>query len=253
MFNKLVASEGKQKKNMTPGGIVVSIILHGLLIVGFIAIGVNAEGVAKKADEIVDFVDVEEEEKPKEEPPKPEEPPPPPPKVEEAPPVVKGTQELVPPEEPPARIPDVDPTQKAVNVADYSAEGKLGGVANGVENGVAQDVTNRETPPDQGTYEIDAVEEKPSISNSSEVQRALERNYPPLLRDAGITGTVTVRMRVNESGRVDAESITIENSSNEGFNDATKRAVERIRFRPAKVGGRAVKVWVTLPITWTIR
>jgi hypothetical protein len=29
--------------------------------------------------------------------------------------------------------------------------------------------------------------------------------------------------------------------------------VERMRFRPAKVGGKAVKVWVTLPVTFQLQ
>jgi outer membrane biosynthesis protein TonB len=34
------------------------------------------------------------------------------------------------------------------------------------------------------------------------VQRALERNYPPLLRDAGIGGTPVVWFFIDENGRV---------------------------------------------------
>ncbi|MBV9108463.1 MAG: energy transducer TonB, partial [Gemmatimonadetes bacterium] len=128
-----------------------------------------------------------------------------------------------------------------------------GGVANGVDNGQAQDVTNRTAPPDEGTYELSAVEEQPSLSNSSEVQRQLARNYPPLLRDAGVTGQVVLRMRVMEDGHVDPESISVESTSNDAFGDAAKRVVERMRFRPAKVGGHAVKVWVTLPVTFQLQ
>ena len=42
---------------------------------------------------------------------------------------------------------------------------------------------------------------RPELRNSSAVQAALVRNYPPLLRDARVEGTVTVRFRVNEEGR----------------------------------------------------
>jgi protein TonB len=130
--------------------------------------------------------------------------------------------------------------------------GTAGGVANGVANGQAQDVTNRTAPPDEGTYELSAVEEQPALSNGAEVQRQLSRQYPPLLRDAGVVGTVTLRMRVLENGTVDPESISVENSTHEAFADAAKRVVERMRFRPAKVAGKAVKVWVTLPVTFQL-
>lgn len=251
MFNKL---DRKKQTFWSPTSIGVALLLHVLLGYGAYAAGLGQEAQKKSKEELVDFMEIEEE-KPEEvkEEPKPEEPPPPPPPEPEAPPpVVKGFQELVPPEEPPARIPDVDPTQQAANLEDFSGVGKAGGVAKGVETGVAQDVSEREAPPEVGTYELSAVEEQPDLSNRSEVARQLSRNYPPLLRDAGVTGTVTIRMRVNEDGRVDASSITVENATHDAFGDAARRVVERMRFRPAKVGGRPVKVWVTLPVNFTL-
>ncbi|HEX5726766.1 MAG TPA: TonB family protein [Longimicrobiaceae bacterium] len=248
MFNKLVASTGRKKSFWSPTTIIVSVIIHVLLGAGAYAANLGYEKNKAKKDELVDFIELEEE-KPKEpEPPKPEEPPPPEPEPEAPPPVVKGFQELIPPEEPPAVIPDVNPDQTATKAEDFSGLGKAGGVAEGVDNGVAQDVSDREAAPDEGTYELSAVEEIPSLSNRSEVQRQVERNYPPLLRDAGVTGSATLRMRVNEDGRVDAESITVESATHDQFGEAAKKAVQRMRFRPAKVGGRPVKVWVTLPI-----
>lgn len=257
MFKKLVASEGTKSGVFTPGAGLASLLIHGGMIVAFVAVGVGAESVTKKTEELVDFVEIEEEQPAEPEPPVvEEEPPPPPPEPEpqqqEAPPVVKGTQELIPPETPPTEIKAPDPTQVAVKVEDFSGQGKLGGVAQGVENGVAQDVTNRTTPPDQGTYDLESVQEKPSLSNASEVQRTLSRSYPPLLRDAGVGGQVQVKMRVNEDGRVDASSIEILDTSHEAFGEAARRVVERMRFRPAKVDGRAVKVWVILPVTFQV-
>lgn len=255
MFNKLVASEGRKKGLFTPGAGLASLVVHGLMVAAFVAVGVGAEAASKKAEELVDYVELEEEKPAEPEAPKPEEPPPPPPpepEQQEAPPVVKGTQELIPPETPPSTIKAPDPTQVAVNPEDFSGQGKLGGVAAGVENGVAQDVTNRTAPPDQGTYDLESVQEKPSLQNAADVTRSLVRNYPPLLRDAGVAGTVLVKMRVNEDGRVDASSVEIQESSNDAFSDAAKRVVERMRFRPAKVDGRAVKVWVILPVTFQV-
>jgi protein TonB len=250
MFNKLVASQGSKKSAWSLGGTVASLVVHAGLLAAIVAIGVGAQQAQKKKEELVNFVELKEDKPPppKNEPP----PPPPPPKPDEPAPVVKGTQELVPPEQPPPEIPKVDPTERAVNAEDFSGQGKLGGVSNGTENGQAQDVSKRDTPPDEGTYELSAVEEQPRVANGPELQRLLERNYPPLLREAGVTGQVSVRMRVEEDGTVDPASITIEDASNDQFADATKRTVARLRFRPAKVGGRPVKVWVILPVTWQV-
>jgi periplasmic protein TonB len=254
MFNKLVASEGRKKTGFwSPQNMVISLVLHGVLILGLVTAGVSAENRRQRNEELVDFVDIEEE-KPKEpEPEKPKEPEPPPePEPETPPPVVKGTQMLVPPEEPPPTIAPPSATEQAVNAEDFSGEGPEGGVAKGVEGGVAQSTVQRETPPDEGTYELSAVEELPSLTNRSDFGRQLARNYPPLLRDAGVTGTVNVRFRVLEDGRVDGESIQITSSTHEQFDEPTTRAVRAMRFRPAKVNGRPVKVWVEQPIQWTV-
>ncbi|HEX8903847.1 MAG TPA: TonB family protein [Longimicrobiaceae bacterium] len=249
MFNKL---DRKTKSFWSPWSIALALAVEGALALLVLNSGMGGP-LKKKSDELVDYVEVEQN-KPKEpDAPKPPPPPPPPPEPEAPPPVVKGFQELVPPVEPPKEIPKVDPNQTAVNANDFSGVGKAGGVANGVDNGQAQDVTNRTTPPDEGTYELSAVEEQPDLSNRAEVIRQISRNYPPLLRDAGVTGEVVLRMRVLADGHVDPESISIESSTHDAFADAAKRVVERMRFRPAKVGGKAVKVWVTLPVTFQLQ
>jgi periplasmic protein TonB len=253
MFNKLVASEGRKKTGFwSPTNMVISGVLHLVLVGGLVAAAREESARAKRAEELVDFVEIEEE-KPKEpEPEKPKEPEPPPPEPEAPPPVVKGFQTIVPPEEPPPTIAPPSPNEQAINEADFTGQGKEGGVAEGVDNGVAQSTVERETPPDEGTYELSAVEELPSVTNRSDFARNLQRNYPPLLRDAGVAGTVNVRFRVLEDGRVDGESIEVTNSTHEQFNDPAIRAVRALRFRPAKVNGRPVKVWVEQPITFQV-
>lgn len=254
MFKKLVASEGRKKTGFwSPTNMVISGVLHLVLIGGLVAASTGEHNRAKRGEELVDFMEIEEE-KPKEpEPEKPKEPePPPPPEPETPPPVAKGFQTIVPPEEPPPTIAPPPTNEVAVNPEDFTGQGTEGGVAKGVEEGVAQSTVERVTPPDEGTYELSAVEEQPRPRNIADLRRQLERNYPPLLRDARVTGTVQVRMRVMEDGSVDESSITITSSSHEQFNDPTIRSVQRLRFSPAKVNGRPVKVWVELPIQWQV-
>ena len=139
--------------------------------------------------------------------------------------------------------------QDSVSAGDFTGILKAGGVAAGVESGVAQDVAE---PEPDGTYELSAVDERPEVLNRSEFARRLSRNYPPLLRDAGISATITARFRILEGGRVDAASISIENSSHEGFNEPTRRSVEYLRFRPGHVAGTPVRVWMTMPVAWQV-
>lgn len=108
-------------------------------------------------------------------------------------------------------------------------------------------------PPDPGgerTYELPAVEELPRPINGSEFSRALDSNYPPALRAERVSGAVGVRFRLLEDGSVDRNSISIVTSTNEQFNEATVRSVATLRFRPARVSGRPVRVWVEMPVAW---
>jgi periplasmic protein TonB len=254
MFQKL---DRKKRSFWSPTTILVSLGLHVLLGIGALSAGLGQEAAKRKKEELVDFVEIEED-KPKEpEAPKPEPPPPPPPPPEEEPsappPVAKGFQELVPPAEPPKEIPKIDPNQAATKAEDFSGVGQAGGVAKGIEGGVAQDASDREAPPDEGVFTLETVEEPPELTNRNEVVRLVTRNYPPLLRDAGVTGSVTLRLQVNPDGRVDPASIQVENASHEAFGDAAKKVVERMRFRAAKVNGRAVRISITIPIVFQLQ
>jgi TonB family protein len=253
MFNKLVASEGRTKTGFwSPQNVIVSIVLHVLLVGGAVAAGVGDTSRMKKGEELVTFMEIEEQKTEPEPEPEEEEPPPPEPEPAAPPPVAQGFQTLVPPAEPPPTIAPPNPADVAVNVEDFSGIGKEGGVAKGVADGVQQSTVERTIPPDEGTYELSAVEEMPRPTNTADFSRQMARNYPPLLRDSGVQGTVQVRFRVLPDGRVDGESIQITNSTHEQFNDPTIRAVRTLRFRPARVNNRPVPVWVEQPIQWTL-
>jgi len=94
------------------------------------------------------------------------------------------------------------------------------------------------------------TEEPPALLNSSEVQRAVARNYPPLQRDNGIGGRARARFAVREDGTVDPTSITILDATNGAFGDATKRVLRGARYRPARVNGHPVRVMVTTAFQW---
>ena len=254
MFNKLVASEGRKNKALSPTTMVVSVVAHIVLLGGAVYASEHTEVGRKVKEEVVSYMEIEPEQPKAPEPPK-EEPPPPPPEPEEAPPppVAKGFQELVPPEEPPAKIPDVDPNQKAVNVEDFTGVGVAGGTSKGIEGGTPQSMANKKEDL-TGTAPIDVnlAEEKPELRNRAEVQRLLQRLYPPLLRDAGITGQAIIKFVVNAQGRVDAGSVSVVSATHDAFGESSTKVGEKMVFKPAKVGGRAVPVLVTMPISWTL-
>ena len=92
----------------------------------------------------------------------------------------------------------------------------------------------------------------PNYINANEVRRALESEYPPLLRDAGIGGTVQVWFFIDEKGKVTNAKVN-EGSGHQALDDAALRVAPVFKFTPALNRDRAVPVWVSLPVTFTTR
>ena len=90
----------------------------------------------------------------------------------------------------------------------------------------------------------------PEYVNAAEVTRALEREYPPLLRDAGIGGTTIVWFFIDRTGEVQRQEIRT-SSGSEALDEAALRVAPVFRFTPALNQGEPVPVWVQLPITFT--
>jgi len=92
----------------------------------------------------------------------------------------------------------------------------------------------------------------PSILNRNDVVRAMEREYPPLLRDAGIGGTVLIYFFIDEEGRVQDRRVN-ESSGHQSLDDAALAVSEIYRFTPAMNRDKKVPVWVSFPITFQVR
>jgi len=93
---------------------------------------------------------------------------------------------------------------------------------------------------------------RPEIRNRLEVQAALMREYPPLLRDTGIGGTVIVWFFVSETGQVVASRIS-ESSGHNPLEEAALRVADVFQFTPAMNRDEAVAVWIQLPITFQVQ
>lgn len=104
-----------------------------------------------------------------------------------------------------------------------------------------------DAPPPFGSYTPYTT--APRILNPEEVGQALEANYPPLLRDAGISGDVTVWFYIDPTGRV-LRRVLDESSGRPALDEAALRVAEVIRFSPARNGDRRVGVWVSLPFAF---
>jgi len=100
---------------------------------------------------------------------------------------------------------------------------------------------------EEGTPSFTPFTEAPELKNRAEVISALAEEYPPLLRDAGISGTVDVWFYLDETGQV--LRTQIDNSSDhEALDEAALRVADIIEFTPALNQEKRVPVWISLPI-----
>ena len=93
---------------------------------------------------------------------------------------------------------------------------------------------------------------RPEILNRPEVQRAMEREYPALLRDAGIGGMVVVYFFIDTDGRV-LETQVDQSSGHAALDQAALMVADIYRFSPALNRDKRVQVWVQFGITFRVR
>src|SRR5262245_38071997 len=209
---------------LTRGGLV-SLIVHSAVIGGAIVATISARpgAVAARLDTALVYLQPQQ--------PQPVAPPPPEPQIP-----LKGFQTVTVPDIVPTAIPPVS-LQERFDPKDFSGVGVEGGSATGV------------TPSDGNqvfaTFEVDQPPQRLSAP-------PLDRDYPALLRQAGITGRVVLQAVIATTGKAEPASIEVMQSTYPGFNDAAKRWLSEALFRPARKGGQAVRVLVRQVIDFTL-
>jgi TonB family protein len=108
--------------------------------------------------------------------------------------------------------------------------------------------------PRGGTIELrSGVDDLPVYRDPAAMARLIQARYPRALRAGGASGTVMVRFRILENGSVEPGSPSVELTTDPRFDDAAVSVIGQARFRPAKVNGRPVKVWVTVPLRFEVQ
>lgn len=268
MFKVLVSGGRKSRRTWSAGTVAASVAAHALFFAGFgyASIGTAAPRVvcpdstifgtagppAVCADSTIIWDSIA-----------PLPPPPPPPapapapqqpvELPKQPPRTGDFRTLIPPSEVPDQI--AAPTVEPVTAPEqYNGIGVEGSVVGPPDPGNTAPLTS--DPPvvpgagEAELFEASTLAEAPTVQNRREVQRLLERSYPPTLREAGVSGRATLQFIVNTDGQVDPASIRLVDATHEQLGEASIRAVERFRFRPARVNGTPVRVLISLPIDW---
>jgi TonB family protein len=152
----------------------------------------------------------------------------------------RGFQTLSSPTSVPAGIPA--PDSGATREADYSGEGREGGVATGVP-GPAAPVE----PAAPTTYDLSEVSVPPRMTT------VVKPHYSDDLITMGIHGTVLIGVDILPTGEPDGSSIRVVKSLNPMLDDAAVKALLQSRFSPAYVGTRPVRVAAVVPYAFRSR
>jgi TonB family protein len=222
VFDVLIESKKSSQRGRLAGTSIVSIVFHTLVIGGLVYATLTAGQTdnSVKVDTALVYI-----------PPETKQPEPPPPQLEVQ---FKGFQTVVAPTDIPTNIPPIN-LQEHFDPRDFSGVGVEGGTGTGM------------VPSGDAVLSVDVVQEKP------ERLAGPQPIYPPLLMQAGIEGTVMVQAIIDTMGRVEPTSVKITQTANPGFNESAKQTVLKSLFRPARVYGKAVRVLIQLPVTYTIR
>jgi TonB family protein len=76
--------------------------------------------------------------------------------------------------------------------------------------------------------------------------------YPDALRKRHVEGEVLAQFVVDAAGYPETSTFKVLRSSNELFSNAVRSALGGLRFKPAEVGGRAVKQVVQMPFVFSL-
>jgi len=181
-------------------------------------------------------------------------PPPPPPPPPAAPKPVAPKPEVVKPVPirpsemtAPTIIPEKIPEPLAVPEPELPAgvEGVEGGVEGGVPGGVMGGVIGGVVGGLEGEpLRVGGDVKAPQLTNR------VEPSYPEAARKARMEGVVILEAIITASGSV--EDVKVLKSMNPLLDAAASRAVQQWRYRPATLNGRAVRVYLTVTVTFNL-
>jgi len=92
---------------------------------------------------------------------------------------------------------------------------------------------------------------RPEIKDRRAALRIVERNYPKLLKDAGIGGSVNVWVFIDQNGAVQNAQVQ-KSSGNKALDAAALKSAQDFTFTPALNRDQRVPVWISIPITFAV-
>lgn len=99
-----------------------------------------------------------------------------------------------------------------------------------------------------GINDFVSVEEEPQPVNMNDLIKLI--GYPQIARDAGIQGTVVVRVLVDKKGRYSNHKVI--NQVHPILSKNVEKHINRLTFTPAIQGGNPIQFWVNIPFNFKL-
>ncbi|NIN72781.1 MAG: TonB family protein [Gemmatimonadetes bacterium] len=259
LFGELLANTTSRAGKSTAVATLTSLAFHAVIVAGAVwaTLAFGKEVIAEPEEQIT-LLELRAEVR--EPPPAPpiRRPEPPPPSQTTAPPApepevvvepeqeeVGGFQTLAEPEE----VPDEIPASSGVafDESDFSGEGVEGGRGGGPLGAEAEAGADNGDYPPVNVYTV-----APVLINRAEVAEAMFDHYPRMLKRAGVSGVVIVRIQIDAAGRV-VRSVIGQSSGRAGFDEAALEVAQVMSFKPALNGDQPVAAWVVMPIEFRVK
>ena len=218
---QLLASGQKQDAGKLACGGLLSLVVHTAVIAGAINATVSARrtGTTRALDTAVVAIAPQDAQN--------ETPPP----ALDVP--LKGFQTVTVPALIPTAIPSVN-LQERFDPKDFTGVGVEDGTATGV------------APATDQVCEPSVLDDPPILLSSPPL------DYPPSLRQAGIAGRVVVLAVIDTTGRAEPASVRVIRGAHPEFDQPSKQWMLDALFRPARAGGRRVRVRINRALDYTI-
>jgi len=232
----------KRMRNAIIGllGIIVLLMVYPI-IAGIISSAVNKPKVSIKEVTLAEPPPIDKT-KPPPPPPPPAPPPPVKPTVKFTPPIVKPDKEVKEDEKP------TPPPDDKVAVGLTTQAGDPNGIDPGIQDKPGNGQVEAPAPPQVFKF----VEQMPAFNGDLQAYLKDHLRYPDDAREAGASGRSIIQFVVNEDGSISGVEV-VRSSQSTSLDAEAKRVVNAMpHWKPGKQQGKAVKVYFTLPITFTL-
>ena len=231
MLNVLLESKGVRTKRM--GGTLMSVLVHGAIVTGVVALGVRPASVDARTPDFPGEDAIWIPVAPRPEAPRGR--------------VARSVEEH--PSTPTPSLPKFDHVPPGIPPIDLSAAPITDATefTRGVSTGSGGTEQRGVGSPGEGVLEERYVDRPPRMLGAPPTPV-----FPTSLRERGVNGRVSVQFVIDTLGRAEMSSLRVVEATDPLFAQSVRAVLPRYRFSPGEVGGQKVRTLVQLPFDFTL-